>query len=366
MNGAGYDGQTQFNAVAPASGMVGDEKDDDAMIDDNDESFNEHNKSLKSNSKYAKNNGKKSRRGRKRKNRDNLDCSTDSDSEIFNYDKFIKKVSKKGTRVHMNVRMYAIRSHVPGLKIAPVQITKLSITAKMNDNMDPKQDQKLGVNNSEVVPQSDPKPNVSQPVGDTTPMDEVSKNPDEASQALIDKMKKMEELYDPEGFDIGRYNLRRRASQKKYYDEDPDLDEELGLDPATNMAYNYHNFKGVCAQNYKPNSNLGRRNISNDAKFQNKTKRKKKKDDDEDYVEEYEDYNDDNEEYSPNSKQKFQKQQMQSQQQQNFNSQAAGQYGFMMGGMQQKMGDNFSMQNQFGMQNPMMQQNQMSKYTFYI
>ena len=55
---------------------------------------------------------RKSKRGRKRKHREPKDNSTESDSDVFDYDKFLKKISKKGTRVHVQVRMFAARTLV--------------------------------------------------------------------------------------------------------------------------------------------------------------------------------------------------------------------------------------------------------------
>lgn len=74
--------------------------------------------------------GRKSKRGRKRKHREPKDGSTDSDSELFDYDKFIKKVSKKGTRVHVNVRMFAVRTIVEGTKSVLQQNSKMSMGSK--------------------------------------------------------------------------------------------------------------------------------------------------------------------------------------------------------------------------------------------
>lgn len=81
-----------------------DENGDAGQYEDDDESFNENNPDS---SKKGKNGLRKSKRGRKRKIKGMDEGSTESDTEVFNYDKFVKKVSKKGTRVHMNVRMYA-------------------------------------------------------------------------------------------------------------------------------------------------------------------------------------------------------------------------------------------------------------------
>lgn len=82
--------------------------------EDEDESYHDRNQE---DSSYSKGNKpqtqQKKKRGRKRKNREGGDGSTESDPEMLNYDKFIKKVSKKGTRVHMNIRMFAVRTSMP-------------------------------------------------------------------------------------------------------------------------------------------------------------------------------------------------------------------------------------------------------------
>lgn len=63
--------------------------------DDEDESYQDRNQD---DSSYSKGNKpqvqQKKKRGRKRKNREGLDGSTESDPELLNYDKYIKKVSK--------------------------------------------------------------------------------------------------------------------------------------------------------------------------------------------------------------------------------------------------------------------------------
>lgn len=239
---------------------------------------------------------------------------------------------------------------MPGLKLAQVQNSKLTITEKMSKSLAEEEEVKPTITKVKIQKEYENLEYVQPKPPTPEKPKESSKEQEDASKALINQIQKIEEgLYDPEGYDVGRYNLRRRAAQKKYYDEDPDLDEELGMEPDPRIAYQYaSNYKaGSRNQVYTANTNTARRGGSNDAKFQTKSKRRKKKDDDEDYVESEDDDGDYNDDYSLNSKKNQLGQQPMRQLPQN---------------LPQKMPGNFPMPNQFGMQNPMMAQTQISRF----
>lgn len=232
---------------------------------------------------------RKSKRGRKKKNRAIHDGSTDSDSDLFNYDKFLKKVSKKGTRVHMNVRMFAVRTIVPGSKAVLQNVLKTAMNSKEGENLtsttnNQQQKQKRKV---EVVPKHDSQQQSAEEYGDSENINSPSQK-----RSNSDYLHAGEDFYNVKGYDIGRYNLRRRTQQKKYYDDDPEVNEEDDDEGKQRKPYGYNDdYK----QNYGANPGYVRRAGAPDTNFQNKSKRKKK-DDDEDYVAEEDDEYDDNEE----------------------------------------------------------------------
>lgn len=286
---------------------------------------------------------RKSKRGRKRKHRDPNEGSTDSDPDLFNYDKFLKKVSKKGTRVHMNVRSFAVRTVVHGSKVLMTSNSKMSMGSKSNANP--------AVVNS--------KAQKSQQKFEEVPLDPVIEPPVEQHQAeepkeslsekkpVGDYLHAGEDFYNVDGYELGRYNLRRRAKQKKYYDEEAEIDRE---EVDQNIKYGY-------AKEYKQGPRGGTRNpnygISSmrDSAQHGKSKRRKK-DDDEDYIEE-DDYEEP--EYD-NQEKRFNENKRSNQTQNNFPpSGNMSQFPFMQ---QNPMGNQFGMNpmgSQFGM-NPQFQQ----------
>lgn len=163
---------------------------------------------------------KKLKRGRKKKNRPIHDGETDSDSDIFNYDKFLRRVSKKGTRVHMNVRMYALRSIVSECKAI------LFKTPKIEPNK-----QALNLKSSIVQTKNQEKhqKKIAEAEKQAEKFDEQDYENTPSAHSSSKKKSNQEYLhagenfYDVDGYEAGRYNLRRRAATKKYYDDDPEL-----------------------------------------------------------------------------------------------------------------------------------------------
>jgi len=109
-----------------------------------------------------------------------------------------------------------------------------------------------------------------------------------------------EDFYNVDGYESGRYNLRKRGGTKKYYDENMELEEDIEMNKYKKamMAEEYNqNNTGV-------NSGFGMggyaKTLGSDSNKRNK-QRRKKKDDDEDYVAEEEP--EDNDELSPEKNQ---------------------------------------------------------------
>lgn len=232
---------------------------------------------------------RKSKRGRKKKNRTINDGSTDSDSDLFNYDKFLKKVSKKGTRVHMNVRMFAVRTIVPGSKAVLQNNMKMAMNSKEGErvtsttsNQQQKQKRKI-----EDVPKPEPQQQSVEDYGDSDNINSPSQR-----RSNSDYLHAGEDFYNVKGYDIGRYNLRRRTQQKKYYDDELEMNEERDINMKQRKPFG---FNDDYKQNYGANPGYNRRAGPPDANFQNKLKRKKK-DDDEDYVAEEDEEFEDNDE----------------------------------------------------------------------
>ena len=341
----------QFEDLHTTTGAPIDENANASQYDDDDESFNEHNRYSAGTGKRGRPANKKSKRGRKRKIRDTNEMSTDSDSEVFNYDKFMRKIGKKGSRVNATIRMHAVRTPVPGLKKAPVQNPKMSITEKMNNSMNEESSNVKGIKKKPLEISETTQPSRANTNGNKESEESVK---EDMPKAIIDEMKQIEgEAYAGE-LDINSqkkmlqayesnntvklYNLRERRSTKKYYDEDPDLDEELGIEGDSRMAYGYTGYKSGRNQTYGVNSNASKRASTNEFKYQSKPKRKKRKDDDEDYIEEDDFEAEENDDYSPSLK--------------NKNS---GKYN-------PSMYNDYQMRNQMPMQNHMMHQNNMSKF----
>ena len=341
----------QFEDLHTTTGAPIDENANASQYDDDDESFNEHNRYSAGTGKRGRPANKKSKRGRKRKIRDTNEMSTDSDSEVFNYDKFMRKIGKKGSRVNATIRMHAVRTPVPGLKKAPVQNPKMSITEKMNNSMNEESSNVKGIKKKPLEISETTQPSRANTNGNKESEESVK---EDMPKAIIDEMKQIEgEAYAGE-LDINSqkkmlqayesnntvklYNLRERRSTKKYYDEDPDLDEELGIEGDSRMAYGYTGYKSGRNQTYGVNSNAPKRASTNEFKYQSKPKRKKRKDDDEDYIEEDDFEAEENDDYSPSLK--------------NKNS---GKYN-------PSMYNDYQMRNQMPMQNHMMHQNNMSKF----
>ena len=125
----------RYGVSMPTDLIQNEENVDMERNEDEDESYQDRNQEDSSYSKGIKQQAhQKKKRGRKRKNREGGEGSTESDPDMFNYDKFIKKVSKKGTRVHMNVRMFAIRTVVPGAKVLTQANPKMSMGPKWDEN----------------------------------------------------------------------------------------------------------------------------------------------------------------------------------------------------------------------------------------
>lgn len=293
---------------------------------------------------------KKSKRGRKRKHKNPNEGSTDSDSDLFNYDKFLKKVSKKGTRVHVNVRQFAVRTVVPGSKVMLQTNPKMAMVTKDEEQKALKKPQPAPVEKKKVeapIVNEDHYYNMDEAGG--------SENIQTPSQkkSNSDYLHAGEDFYNTQGYDIGRYNLRRRNNQKKYYDDDIDPEEDPEEAERQKNQYGYKDdYKQAQrnSNNYNPTPVQNRRNVAQDMNYQSKTKRRKK-DDDEDYVAEDDDEYEENEDYSPN--QKMGQGKGMPDNKSNFNQMNPAQFGYMG---QANVGGQFPMNQQF---NP---QNQMSKF----
>lgn len=290
---------------------------------------------------------KKSKRGRKKKNRDGNDGSTESDSDLFNYDKFLKKVSKKGTRVHMNVRMLAIRTIVPGSKVVLQANSKMSMGNKGEEkavvaNTQNQQNQRVKMARAQEQEKHLP---MEDEVEDNERIDANSSN-----KGKSDYLHAGEDFYNVDGYDVGRYNLRRRGAQKKYYDDDPELEDDdepnYGGKKKEDYGYMEDDYKQTSR---KPNAGAayGRRVPDPESSYQSKTKRKKR-DDDEDYVAEEDEEVDDQEDFSANKK--ANELPRGNEISNNFGATNVPPFGYMQQG---SMPNQFSMYGQFPGQNPM-------------
>jgi hypothetical protein len=216
---------------------------------------------------------KKAKRGRKKKNRPVHDGETDSDSDLFNYDKFLRRVSKKGTRVHMNVRMYALRSLVPGCKAVLLKTPKVEPNTNVFDL-------KTSIVQTKNLQKHQKK--IAEAEKQAEKFDEQDY---ENSQSVQSSSKKKsnkeyfhagEDFYNTEGYETGRYNLRKRATSKKYYDDDPELVEDPEM-----IIFNAKVFETKKLVR-TPSQPIGMAQ-GYALKLQSKLKRKKKEDD-EDYT----------------------------------------------------------------------------------
>lgn len=160
---------------------------------------------------------KKSKRGRKKKNRNLHDGSSDSDIDLFNYDKFLKRASKKGTRVHMSERMYALRTPVEGftalLQAAPIETPEKPPRKGSELSKSKKAAKPVEPTPAQMEPAEEIKNEIEQPEEELPPVESKSKNSNK------DYLHAGEDFYNTEGYEAGRYNLRRRAKQQSYFDE---------------------------------------------------------------------------------------------------------------------------------------------------
>jgi len=281
---------------------------------------------------------KKSKRGRKRKNRNLHDGSSDSDIDLFNYDKFLKRASKKGTRVHMNVRMYALRTPVEGFtcllrSTLPVEIDQKTQNSKKT-NM---------VKEKEIAPaQMEPSEDIIKNEKEFAEQDFGPEN-SERQNSNKDYLHAGEDFYNVDGYEAGRYNLRRRAAEKKYYVEDVEGEGEL-----ENPRYlKAEQFKQVA----RPTPGIGTSGYNK--------KKRKKKEDDEEYVAEDDDDQEENDELTPDKLQMKNNMMNMHNNMPQMNHQPFGNPGLpqmnpmaMMGNpMQAQMGNQMSNQKSLGMQN---------------
>jgi len=319
------------------------------------DSYHDKNQDESSYSRSYRAKGQQKKRGRKKKIKDGNENSTESDPELLNYDKFLKKVSKKGTRVHMNVRMFAVRTVVNGTKVLAQANPKMSMGPKGEEKVVDSSNQiqkysKNKINEIRKAPQEAPKP---QEIEEVPEIKKSTSSKRSTGNTL--PRQQSEEFYNMEGYDIGRYNLRKRGAQKKYYDDDPEFDDEI--DASTRRKPNFQYEEDFRQVPRNVNYNMNRR-AAPEANYQSKTKRRK--DEDEDYIEE--DDAEDQDEYSDDKKAKESKKLMEAGN--SYNSTNMSQMGYMQ---QNKMPNQFPMQNQFPNQmnpanNMMSMQGKMPQY----
>lgn len=310
------------------------------------DSYHDKNQDESSYSRSYRAKGQQKKRGRKKKIKDGNENSTESDPELLNYDKFLKKVSKKGTRVHMNVRMFAVRTVVNGTKVLAQANPKMSMGPKGEEKVVDSSNQiqkysKNKINEIRKAPQEAPKP---QEIEEVPEIKKSTSSKRSTGNTL--PRQQSEEFYNMEGYDIGRYNLRKRGAQKKYYDDDPEFDDEI--DASTRRKPNFQYEEDFRQAPRNVNYNMNRR-AAPEANYQSKAKRRK--DEDEDYIEE--DDAEDQDEYSDDKKAKESKKLMDAGN--SYNSTNMSQMGYMQ---QNKMPNQFPMQNQFP--------NQMSKLLCFV
>lgn len=217
----------------------------------------------------------KKKRGRKRKIREDFDASSESEPDMFNYDRFIKKVSKKGTRVHVNVRMFALRTNVPGTKAQTQTIPKMA--------MGMKDENKEIVASNQI--QKYPKNKINEirkQASETLKHSIISEIPKvEKKEPLVKQnyttsnyQKQNEDIYNDDNLNMGRYNLRKRGPQKKYYDDDGDFEDEQEFEPRRKSNY-LDDYKQASKPSYfGAGTAVNRRAPVNDSQFQSKQKRK--------------------------------------------------------------------------------------------
>lgn len=310
--------------------------------EDADEQNTDRNQEESSYGKTATQKGPKGKRGRKRKVKEGQDGSTESDADVFNYDKFIKRVSKKGTRVHMNIRMFANRTVVPGTTVLKQTNPKMAMGIKDDENPNNAANQiqkysKTKINEIRKSSQLET-PKAAPPKEEPAPVPAPARKETTKKSSGNNFLHQGEDFYNVEGYDVGRYNLRKRGPQKKYYDDDPEFDDDLNIPMKSKDPYDEDEFRQV-ARAPPP----GRRRNAEES-YQSKSKRKKK-DDDEDYVEEEDEDPEDQEDFSESKKKEAR---MANEAMNSFNPGGAPQFGGMP---QNKMMNPYQMQNQFQSQN---------------
>lgn len=112
-----------------------------------------------------------------------------------------------------------------------------------------------------------------QPVIEPTPQPEQKMSNSKQKATANSYLNQQEDMYNLESYDVGRYNLRKRGPQKKYYDDDIDFDEEPDMEPRRKMIYN-DEYKVVGkSSNYGIAPGVNRRTPV-ESNFQGKQKRK--------------------------------------------------------------------------------------------
>ena len=226
----------------------------------------------------------KKKRGRKRKVRGENDGSTESEPDLFNYDRFMKKLGKK-TRVHINVRMFALRTDVPRTKTLAEANPKMTREIKGNDKelATSSQIQKYPKNKiNQIRKQASESHKIM--IDDEMPIIEKKETITKQKIPSNDYDNQDDNIYSSDNLNMGRYNLRKRGPQKKYYDDEVDFEDESEFDLRRKMNY-LDDYKQPPKATYVgASAAINRRPHANESKYQNKLKRKKR-DDDEDYIE---------------------------------------------------------------------------------